>query len=59
MKRFANQEVASGILFFTACGWLLLDVVLSAPEQAPALWPLIPMFIAIVWYVAIEHVRAS
>ena len=58
MKRFANQELASGIVFFAACGWLMLDSVLSAPQAAPSLWPLVPMFAATVWYVGIEHVRS-
>ena len=58
MTRFKNQELAAGVLFFAACGWLLFDAVLSVPQGAPALWPLIPMFAAVVWYVGIEHVRS-
>ncbi|WP_420632275.1 hypothetical protein [Candidatus Leptofilum sp.] len=59
MMRFGNQEVAAGLLFFVALGWLVVDIVLSVPQQAPALWPLIPMFIAVVWYVALEHFRSQ
>lgn len=57
MKRYVDQELYSGFLFFATCGWLIFDIVLSAPQQAPALWPLIPMFVAIVWYVSIEQMR--
>ncbi len=57
MKKFANQELASGVVFFTFCGWLIIDAVLSTPK-APSLWPLIPMFLATVWFVAIEHIRS-
>ena len=55
MKRFSTQELLAGILFFTACGWLLVDFVRSVPESPPSLWPLIPMFVAVVWYIVIEH----
>ena len=58
MKSLANQELACGIVFFAACGWLIVDVVLSAPKAAPALWPLIPMFVATGWHVGIEHLRS-
>ena len=58
MKDYVNQEIACGVLFFATCGWLIVDAVLSAPQAAPALWPLIPMFVAIVWYVVIEHLRS-
>jgi hypothetical protein len=58
MQRFARQELAAGVLFFASCGILLVDALLSVPRQAPSLLPLVPMFIAIFWYVGIEHVRS-
>ena len=57
MKRYAKQELACGIVFFAACGWMIFDAVLSDPSP-PSLWPLIPMFLSTVWYVGIEHVRS-
>ena len=57
-KRFAGQELASGTLFFAALGWLIIDAIRSVPLAAPSLWPLIPMFVATVWYIAIEHMRS-
>ena len=59
MKRIAKHELAAGILFFVACGWLIVDLVLSFPQGVASLWPLIPMFAAIVWYIGIEHVRSK
>lgn len=58
MIRYENQELGCGVLFFAACGWLIVDAVVSAPKAAPALWPLIPMFAAILWHVGLEHVRS-
>ena len=50
MNRFAIQELAAGVMFFVACGWLVIDAVRSYPDAVPTLWPLIPMFTAVVWY---------
>ena len=59
MKRFETLEVATALVFFAACGWLIVDIVLSAPHAAPALWPLIPMFAAVMFYVGIEYQRSK
>ena len=59
MKRLQNLEVAAALVFFTACGWLIFDIVASAPQAPPELWPLVPMFAAIVLYVGIEHLRSK
>lgn len=58
MKRYENQELVSGLVFFAACGWLIIDAVVSMPTAFPSLWPLIPMFAATIWYVGIEHMRS-
>lgn len=58
MRRFADQELASACLFFGAGAWLLVDALLSVPRKPPGLWPLVPMLIAVAWYVGIEHRRS-
>ncbi len=59
MLRFKNQELVAAVIFFLACGWLFVDAVISVPTRAPALWPLIPMFAAVVWHVGVEHCRSG
>ncbi|UCG25619.1 MAG: hypothetical protein JSW55_06425 [Chloroflexota bacterium] len=59
VNRYGKQELAAGIVFFVACGWLIVDAILSVPEEAPSLWPLVPMFAATVWYVINEHRRSK
>ena len=54
-KAFNTQELLSAILFFVPCGWLLVESALLVPDAAPSLWPLVPMFVAIVWYFGLEH----
>ena len=58
-RKFYRQETIVGILFFAPCAYLIFDIVRSVPQKWPALWPIIPMFIAVFWYIVIEYRRAA
>lgn len=58
-KKYQKQETVVGILFFASCAILIIDTVRSIPTAPPAFWPLIPMIIAIIWYIFIEFRRAQ
>ena len=58
-KKYENQETAVGVLFFLSCAYFIIEVFLAIPYRAPELWPIIPMIIAIIWFIIIEFLRAQ
>ncbi len=58
LKRFAKQEMGATTLFVAACGWLVVDMMQAEAVSSPSLYPIIPMSVATLWYVAIEFQRA-